>query len=112
MIKGTQTSDLLSADLMVIQQNMSHVNGGYESLGKTLRSRESELRASVSEFRAAKSETDDMMAWLREMKKTAATWNSVPSEKDSVKTQLEQQKVEKKFLLALIRKTLSSKIIC
>lgn len=78
---------------MVIQQNISHVNGGYESLGETLRGRESALRASVDEFRAAKSETDDMMVWLREMKKTAATWNNVPSEKDCVKTQLEQQKV-------------------
>lgn len=91
---GTETSGLLSSELMVIQQNMSHVNGGYESLGETLRSRKSELRASVNEFRVAKSETDDMMAWLREMKKTVATWNNVPSEKDSMKTQLQQQKVE------------------
>lgn len=94
MMKGTHTSGLLSSELMVIQQNMSHVNDGYKSLGETLRSRESELRSSVNEFRAAKSETDDIMAWLREMKKTAATWNKVSTEKDSVKTQLEQQKVQ------------------
>lgn len=110
-MNGTQTSDLLSSELMVIQQNMSHVNDGYESLGETLKSRESELRTSVSDFRAAKSETDDMMAWLSEMKKTAATWKNVASEKDSVKTQLEQQKVQK-FLLALIKETLSRVIIC
>lgn len=96
---------------MVIQQSMSHVNDGYKGLGETLKSRELELRTSVDEFRAAKSETDDMMAWLREMKQTAATWNNVASEKDSVKTQLEQQKVPK-FLLALIRETLSRVIIC
>ncbi|XP_075874847.1 dystonin isoform X6 [Nelusetta ayraudi] len=83
---------LTNKELMVIQQNMSHVNDGYESLGETLRSRESELRSSGDEFRAAKNETDDMMAWLREMKKTAATWNKAASEKDSVKTQLEAQK--------------------
>lgn len=85
---------MLSSELMVIQQNMSHVNDGYESLGKTLKSRESELRSSVNEFRAAKNETDDMMDWLREMKKTAATWNNGASERGSVKTQLEQQKVQ------------------
>lgn len=94
-MNGTQTSGLLSSELMVIQQNVSHVNDGYESLGETLKSRETELRNSVNEFRAAKSETDDMMGWLREMKKTAATWNNGASEKDSVKTQLEQQKVQK-----------------
>lgn len=110
-MKGTHTSDLLSSELMVIQQNMSHVNDGYESLGETLRSRESELRSSGDEFRAAKNETDDMMAWLREMKKTAATWNKAASEKDSVKTQLEAQKVQN-FLLMLIKETLSSIIIC
>lgn len=104
-MKGTQTSDLLSSELMVIQQNMSHVNDGYEGLGKTLKSRESELRSSVNEFRTANSETEDMTAWLREMKKTAATWNNVASEKDAVKSQLEQQKVQK-FLLLLIRETL------
>lgn len=91
--KETQTSDLLSSELMVIQQNMSYINEGYESLGDTLKSRVSELRSSVNEFTDAKNETDNMMAWLKEMKKTAASWNNVPSEKDSVKTQLEQQKV-------------------
>lgn len=109
-MKGTHTSDLLSSELMVIQQNMSHVNDGYKSLGETLRSRESELRSSGDEFRAAKNETDDMMAWLREMKKTAAPWNKAASEKDSVKTQLEAQKVQV-FLLTLIKETLSSIII-
>lgn len=95
-MKETQTSVLLSSELMVIQQNMSHVNDGYKSLGETLKSKESELRASVNEFSAAKSETDDMMAWLREMKKTAATWSNIALEKDSMKTQLEQQKVQRK----------------
>lgn len=78
---------------MVIQQNMSYINEGYESLGEMLQSRVSDLRSSVNEFTDAKNETDDMMAWLKKMKKTAASWNNVPSEKDSVKTQLEQQKV-------------------
>lgn len=80
---------------MGIQQNMSFVNDGYESLGETLRSRTAELKSSVDEFREAKQETDDIMTWLKDMKKTAASWNDAPAGKDSVKTQLEQQKVLK-----------------
>lgn len=86
---------MLPSELMVIQQNMSFVNEGYESLGETLKSRAAELRSSVDEFKDAKKETDDMMTWLKGMKKTAASWNNAASEKDSVKTQLEQQKVLK-----------------
>lgn len=80
---------------MVIQQNMSFVNEGYESLGETLKSRAAALKTSVQDFKEAKKETEDMMTWLKDMKKTASSWNSAATEKDSVKTQLEQQKVLK-----------------
>lgn len=80
---------------MVIQQNMSFVNEGYGTLGETLKSRAAELSSSVQEVKEAQKETDDMMTWLKDMKKTAASWNNAATEKDSVKTQLEQQKVQK-----------------
>lgn len=85
----------MSSELMVIQQNMSFVNEGYASLGETLKSRAADLSSSVQEVKEAQKETDDMMAWLKDMKKTAASWNKAATEKDSVKTQLEQQKVLK-----------------
>ncbi|XP_076598907.1 dystonin isoform X6 [Chaetodon auriga] len=85
-------SYLTNKELMVIQQNMSFVNEGYASLGETLKSRATELSSSVQEVKEARKETDDMMTWLKDMKKTAASWNSEATEKDSVKTQLEQQK--------------------
>lgn len=83
------------AELTVIQQNMSFVNEGYDSLGERLKSREAELKSSVHEFREATKEMDTMTTWLKDMKKTAASWTNSDGQKDSVKTQLEQQKVQK-----------------
>ncbi|TMS04779.1 hypothetical protein E3U43_009936 [Larimichthys crocea] len=85
-------SYLTNKELMGIQQNMSFVNEGYTSLGETLKSRAAELSGSVQEVKEAQKETENMMTWLKDMKKTAASWNIAATEKDSVKTQLEQQK--------------------
>lgn len=84
------------AELTVIQQNMSFVNEGYDSLGEKLKSREAELKSSVREFKEATKETDTMTTWLKDMKKSAASWTKSDGQKDSVKTQLEQQKVQKR----------------
>lgn len=80
---------------MVIQQNMSFINEGYGSLGEKLKGLAAELSSSVQEVNEAQKETDNIMTWLKDMKKTAASWNNDATEKDSVKTQLEQQKVQK-----------------
>ncbi|KAM9809958.1 dystonin isoform 18-T18 [Syngnathus typhle] len=86
-------SYLTNKELMTIQQNMSFVNEGYSCLGDTLKSRAAELNGSVRELKDAKKETENMMTWLEDMKKTAASWKNGATEKDAVKTQLEQQKV-------------------
>lgn len=88
---------------MVIQQNMSFVNEGYASLGETLKSRAAELGSSVLEVKEAQKETGDMMTWLKDMKNTTASWNKAATEKDSVKTQLEQQKVQKRCCCSPIK---------
>uniref|UniRef100_A0A8D3DJ03 Dystonin n=1 Tax=Scophthalmus maximus TaxID=52904 RepID=A0A8D3DJ03_SCOMX len=75
-----------------LAQNVSFVNEGYASLGETLKSRATELSSSVQYVKEAQKETADMMTWLKDMKKTAASWNNAATEKESVKTQLEQQK--------------------
>lgn len=89
---------MLCAELMVIQQNMTFVNEGYESLGQKLKSRAAELKNSVHDISEAKEETDTMITWLKDMKKMAASWKNSDG-KDSVKTQLEQQKVPKRCCL-------------
>uniref|UniRef100_A0AAQ5XWL7 Dystonin n=1 Tax=Amphiprion ocellaris TaxID=80972 RepID=A0AAQ5XWL7_AMPOC len=83
---------LLSSELMVIQQNMSFINEGYTNLGETLKSRAGQLSSLVNEVKEAQKETEEMMTWLKDKKKTAASWNNAVTGKDSVKTQLEQQK--------------------
>uniref|UniRef100_A0A669BFU3 Dystonin n=1 Tax=Oreochromis niloticus TaxID=8128 RepID=A0A669BFU3_ORENI len=90
----------ISSELMVIQQNMSSINEGYTDLGETLKNRSAQLSSLLQEVKEAQKETDDMMLWLKDMKKTAQSWNSAATEKDSVKTQLEQQKVQKVLLLS------------
>ncbi|XP_049592105.1 dystonin isoform X17 [Syngnathus scovelli] len=105
-------SYLTNKELMTIQQNMSFVNEGYSCLGDTLKSRAAELNGSVRELKDAKKETENMMTWLEDMKKTAASWKNGATEKDAVKTQLEQQKVfeedmkEKKAQLHKLREKL------
>ncbi|XP_075932663.1 dystonin isoform X1 [Anarhichas minor] len=105
-------SYLTNKELMVIQQNMSFVNEGYASLGETLKGRAAELSSLVEEVKEAQKETDNMLEWLRDMKKTAASWNNTATEKDSVKTQLEQQKAfeddmkQKQEKLQKLRETL------
>uniref|UniRef100_A0A8C7LIW4 Dystonin n=1 Tax=Oncorhynchus kisutch TaxID=8019 RepID=A0A8C7LIW4_ONCKI len=78
--------------LMVVQQNMSYINEGHKSLGEVLKGRATELSVLVQEVTEAQKETDTMITWLQDMKKTAASWNSASTEKDTMKTQLEQQK--------------------
>ncbi|CAG09425.1 unnamed protein product, partial [Tetraodon nigroviridis] len=91
--KPTHQNIFRGRELTVIQQNMSFVNEGYESLGERLKRRAAELKSSVHDFKEAKKDTDTMITWLQNMKKTAASWNNSDGQKDSVKTQLEQQKV-------------------
>ncbi|XP_028324054.1 dystonin isoform X5 [Gouania willdenowi] len=83
---------LTNKELMMIQQNMTHVSEGYANLGETLRCRAEQLNSLVKEEKEAQNETEDMMTWLREMKKSATSWNGKATEKESVKSQLEQQK--------------------
>uniref|UniRef100_A0A8C7LIP6 Dystonin n=1 Tax=Oncorhynchus kisutch TaxID=8019 RepID=A0A8C7LIP6_ONCKI len=86
-----------SLGLMVVQQNMSYINEGHKSLGEVLKGRATELSVLVQEVTEAQKETDTMITWLQDMKKTAASWNSASTEKDTMKTQLEQQKVDSAF---------------
>uniref|UniRef100_A0A4W5PY58 Dystonin n=1 Tax=Hucho hucho TaxID=62062 RepID=A0A4W5PY58_9TELE len=62
------------------------------SLGELLKGRAAELSVLVQEVTEAQKETDTMITWLQDMKKTSASWNSASTEKDTMKTQLEQQK--------------------
>lgn len=82
---------------MGIQQNISFISEGYTNLGETLKNRVEQLSSALQEVKEAQKGTEEMMTWLKDMKKTTSSWNTAASEKDSVETQLEQQKVKMFF---------------
>ncbi|KAJ8250314.1 hypothetical protein COCON_G00222360 [Conger conger] len=83
---------LTNKELMVVQQNMSYINEGYEALGERLRGRAGELDGSARKLREAREEAGSVSGWLRDMKKTLASWDAVSTETGSMKTQMEKQK--------------------
>uniref|UniRef100_A0A4W4F390 Dystonin n=1 Tax=Electrophorus electricus TaxID=8005 RepID=A0A4W4F390_ELEEL len=82
----------LPAELMQVQQNMLCVGESYRNLGELLKTRSSELNAQLLKVQGAHDEAESMLQWLENMKKTATSWSSEPMGKESVKTQMEQQK--------------------
>uniref|UniRef100_A0A8B9KKY6 Dystonin n=1 Tax=Astyanax mexicanus TaxID=7994 RepID=A0A8B9KKY6_ASTMX len=85
---------LAPAELVLVQQNMLCVSEGHRNLGELLKARSSQLNSLLLKVRGAHNEAESMLQWLEDMKKTAESWSSEPTAKDSVKTQMEQQKVE------------------
>lgn len=78
---------------MLVQQNMSCINDDYSSLGELLKARSSELSALLLKVQGVQREAQSTLQWLENMKKTAESWNSEPTDKDSMKMQMERQKV-------------------
>uniref|UniRef100_A0A8B9K7P6 Dystonin n=1 Tax=Astyanax mexicanus TaxID=7994 RepID=A0A8B9K7P6_ASTMX len=83
---------LAPAELVLVQQNMLCVSEGHRNLGELLKARSSQLNSLLLKVRGAHNEAESMLQWLEDMKKTAESWSSEPTAKDSVKTQMEQQK--------------------
>ncbi|KAG7462800.1 hypothetical protein MATL_G00188590 [Megalops atlanticus] len=83
---------LTNKELMVVQQSMSYINEGYENLGERLKDRAGELNAVMLKVQEARDETDSLMKWLDDTKKTVKSWDAVSTETVSMKTQMEQQR--------------------
>ncbi|XP_036402094.1 LOW QUALITY PROTEIN: dystonin [Megalops cyprinoides] len=83
---------LTNKELMVVQQSTSYINEGYENLGERLKDRTGELNAVMLKVQEARDETDSMMKWLDDTKKTVKSWDAVSTETVSMKTQMEQQR--------------------
>ncbi|KAG7334350.1 hypothetical protein KOW79_002757 [Hemibagrus wyckioides] len=89
---GPGGSYLPNKELMLVEQNMSSINEDYSSLGELLKTRSSELSALLQKVQGVQHEAQSTLQWLENMKKTAASWNSEPAGKDSMKMQIERQK--------------------
>ncbi|XP_059374124.1 dystonin-like isoform X2 [Carassius carassius] len=86
-------SYLTNQELMLVQQNMSYMNNNYEHLGELLKARSSELGALLKRVLGVHEQAESLRQWMEETKKTATSLSSHPSGKDTVKSQIEQQKV-------------------
>ncbi|XP_052469935.1 dystonin isoform X2 [Carassius gibelio] len=91
---GTDShSYLTNQELMLVQQNMSYVNNSYEHLGELLKARSSELGALLKRVQDVHEQAESLRQWMEDTKKTATSLSNHPSGKDTVKSQIEQQKV-------------------
>lgn len=88
-------------ELTVVQQSMTQVTEGYGTLGELLRAREADLSRRLGDMKEAREQGGAMKTWLADMKKkAAASCNAAgASGKDSVKAQMEQQKVQTQYRL-------------
>ncbi|XP_030626347.1 dystonin [Chanos chanos] len=92
-VTNGSNSYLTNKELLLVQQNMSYISEGYDSLGELLRARVSELNSLLAKVQGARQEAVAMLEWLEGMKKTASSWSPGQAGNESVKTQIEQQKV-------------------
>uniref|UniRef100_A0A673GGE4 Dystonin n=1 Tax=Sinocyclocheilus rhinocerous TaxID=307959 RepID=A0A673GGE4_9TELE len=83
----------LPLELMLVQQNMSYINNNYEHLGELLKARSSELGALLKRVLGVHDQAESLRQWMEDTKKTATSLSNHPSGKDTVKSQIEQQKV-------------------
>ncbi|XP_016373036.1 dystonin-like [Sinocyclocheilus rhinocerous] len=86
-------SYLTNQELMLVQQNMSYINNNYEHLGELLKARSSELGALLKRVLGVHDQAESLRQWMEDTKKTATSLSNHPSGKDTVKSQIEQQKV-------------------
>ncbi|MBN3308874.1 DYST protein, partial [Amia calva] len=84
---------LTNKEMTVIQQNMSYINDGYENLGAILKGRAEELGGLLQNLQETQKDATSVMQWLEDMSKTAASWDAVSTEANTMKEQMEQQKV-------------------
>ncbi|XP_067278514.1 dystonin isoform X3 [Pseudorasbora parva] len=84
---------LTNQELMLVQQNMSCITSGYEALGELLKARSSELSALLKKVQGVHEQAESLLQWMEDTKKTVSSWSNQPSGKDTVKSQIEQQKV-------------------
>ncbi|XP_069036165.1 dystonin isoform X10 [Lepisosteus oculatus] len=93
-VAGPRTQAYLTnKELTVVQHNVSYMNEGYNGLGALLQGRARELEDSLQKVREAREEGAVLTQWLEDMKKTAASWAAISTEAESMKAQMQDQKL-------------------
>uniref|UniRef100_A0A673GHH4 Dystonin n=1 Tax=Sinocyclocheilus rhinocerous TaxID=307959 RepID=A0A673GHH4_9TELE len=83
----------IAQEYFKISHNMSYINNNYEHLGELLKARSSELGALLKRVLGVHDQAESLRQWMEDTKKTATSLSNHPSGKDTVKSQIEQQKV-------------------
>ncbi|GCC28901.1 hypothetical protein chiPu_0007335 [Chiloscyllium punctatum] len=82
-----------SKELIAIQQNIADVNHQYEKMGSLLKDKENQLETMLAQRQEIQEEANLVKEWLESMDKRAASWDTLPTETESIKEQVEQQKI-------------------
>ncbi|XP_067840170.1 microtubule-actin cross-linking factor 1 isoform X9 [Heptranchias perlo] len=82
-----------SKELTAIQQDIADVNRQYEEVGGLLKDKESQLGSRLTQMQQIQEETRSVKEWLESMDKRAASWDTLPTETEAIKEQVEQHKV-------------------
>ncbi|XP_072912635.1 dystonin isoform X3 [Hemitrygon akajei] len=91
---GGEVSDVCdSKEMSAIQQDVADVKHQYEEVGALLKSKESQLDSMLAQRQHTQEEASLVSDWLELMDKRAACWDTLPTENEAVKEEIEQHKV-------------------
>ncbi|XP_043537219.1 dystonin isoform X4 [Chiloscyllium plagiosum] len=82
-----------SKELIAIQQDIADVNHQYEKMGGLLKDKENQLETMLAQRQEIQEEANLVKEWLESMDRRAASWDTLPTETESIKEQVEQQKI-------------------
>ncbi|XP_038656566.1 dystonin isoform X7 [Scyliorhinus canicula] len=81
-----------SKELITIQQDIADVNHQYEELGGLLKNKGSQLESMLAQRQQVQEEAHLVKEWLESMDKRTASWDTLPTETEAIKEQVEQHK--------------------
>ncbi|XP_048386213.1 dystonin isoform X1 [Stegostoma tigrinum] len=90
---GAVSASCDSKELITIQQDIADVNRQYEKVGGLLKDKENQLETTLAQRQQIQEEANLVKEWLESMDKRAASWDTLPTETEAIKEQVEQQKI-------------------
>ncbi|XP_078397936.1 dystonin isoform X17 [Cetorhinus maximus] len=89
---GADSAVCDSKDLIAIQQDIADVNHQYEEVGGLLKDKASQLESMLIQRQQVQEEAHLVKEWLESMDKKTASWDTLPTETEAIKEQVEQHK--------------------
>ncbi|XP_041044841.1 dystonin isoform X4 [Carcharodon carcharias] len=89
---GADSAVCDSKDLIAIKQDIADVNHQYEEVGGLLKDKVSQLESMLIQRQQVQEEAHLVKEWLESMDKKTASWDTLPTETEAIKEQVEQHK--------------------